>query len=124
MIATSRRLYDIDLVSSSNAHTDEISFRYPEDVTAAWQQYRAQEQQQVAATTLASGQNLAALDFNYSLSGDNPAWRPLRVYSDGIKTYIQFPRSMLSGDAPALVALGNDGSWFSEPEKADRELSR
>jgi type IV secretion system protein TrbG len=117
VIATSRRLYDIDLVSSSNAHTDEISFRYPEDVASAWQQYRAQEQQQVAATTLASGQNLAALDFNYSLSGDNPAWRPLRVYSDGIKTYIQFPRSMLSGDAPALVALGNDGSWFSSPTK-------
>lgn len=117
VIATSRRLYDIDLVSSSNAHTDEISFRYPEDVTAAWQQYRAQEQQQVAATTLASGQNLAALDFNYSLSGDSPAWRPLRVYSDGIKTYIQFPRSMLSGDAPALVALGNDGWWFSSPTK-------
>ena len=104
-------------LGSSNAHTDEISFQYPEDVTAAWRQYRAQEQQQVAATTLASGQNLAALDFNYSLSGDNPAWRPLRVYSDGIKTYIQFPRSMLSGDAPALVALGNDGSWFSSPTK-------
>ncbi len=117
IIATTRRLYEINLVSNSSSYTGNVTFTYPEDAQAAWQQYQADAGRRYADTTLASGQNLASLDFNYALSGDRPAWRPLRVYSDGIKTYIQFPRTMLSGDAPALVALGTDGSWFSSPTK-------
>lgn len=117
IITTTKRLYDITLVSSSYAHTDEITFTYSEDVQAQWRQYQAQEQQNAINTTMTNGTNLASLDFGYALNGDNPAWRPLRVYSDGIKTYIQFPRSMLSGDAPTLVALDGDGTWFSSPTK-------
>jgi len=117
VVATTRRLYNIALVSSAYAHTDDIAFRYPEDAQAKWRQYRQIVQQRYTDTTLANGTNLAALDFGYRLSGDNPAWRPLRVYSDGIKTYIQFPRSMLSGDAPTLVSLAYDGGWFSAPTK-------
>jgi P-type conjugative transfer protein TrbG len=117
IIATTKRLYDITLVSNTYAHTDEITFTYPEDVQAQWRSYQQQAQQNAINTTMPNGTNLAALDFGYSLSGGDPAWRPLRVYSDGIKTYIQFPRSMLSGDAPTLVALDRDGSWFSSPTK-------
>jgi len=117
IIATTKRLYDITLVSSTYAHTDEITFTYPEEVQAQWQAYQQQVQQRTINTTMSNGANLAALDFGYALSGDHPAWRPLRVYSDGIKTYIQFPRSMLSGDAPTLVALDRDGTWFSSPTK-------
>jgi type IV secretion system protein TrbG len=117
VIATTRRLYDITLVSNTYSHTDDISFTYPEDVQAQWQAYQQQAQQHYVDTTMTNGTNLASLDFGYSLSGSNPSWRPLRVYSDGIKTYIQFPRSVLSGDSPTLVALGHDGSWFSSPTK-------
>jgi type IV secretion system protein TrbG len=31
-----------------------------------------------------------------------------QVYSDGIKTYIQFPPAMRHDEAPALVAIGAD----------------
>ena len=117
IIATTRRLYEIQLVSHTSAYTGSVSFTYPEDPQVAWQQYQADAQRRFTDTTLATVQSLASLDFNYSLSGDRPAWRPLRVYSDGIKTYIQFPRSMLSGDAPSLVSLANDGGWFSSPTK-------
>jgi len=117
IIATTKRLYDITLVSHSYSRTDSITFTYPEDRQAQWRRYQQEVQQRFTDTTLASGVSLAALDFNYRLSGDDPSWRPLRVYSDGIKTYIQFPRSMLSGVAPALVALGNDGGLFSNPTK-------
>jgi type IV secretion system protein VirB9 len=55
------------------------------------------------------------LDFGFRISGDDPSWRPLRVYTDGRKTYIQFPRSLGFGTAPALVGLAHDGSWFSDP---------
>jgi type IV secretion system protein VirB9 len=69
------------------------------------------------ASTLPTGENVANLDFGFRLSGDEPAWRPLRVYTDGAKTYIQFPRAMAFGAAPALVGLDNDGGWFSSPSE-------
>ncbi|HLN22639.1 MAG TPA: P-type conjugative transfer protein TrbG, partial [Patescibacteria group bacterium] len=31
--------------------------------------------------------------------------------------YIQFPAAMASADAPALVALGNDGGLFTSPSE-------
>lgn len=64
-----------------------------------------------------TGENVANLNFGFRLSGDSPAWRPLRVYTDGEKTYIQFPRAMAFGSAPALVGLDNDGGWFSSPSQ-------
>jgi type IV secretion system protein VirB9 len=116
-IATTRRLYQIELVSTQTQWMGNVTFTYPEDAQAAWQAYKAREQKAAVDTTLPNGRNIAALDFGYSVSGDNPTWKPLRVYSDGIKTYIQFPRSMLSGDSPSLVALGNDDGLFTSPSK-------
>ena len=44
------------------------------------------------------------LDFSYSVSG-RASWKPKRVYSDGTKTYIQFPTSIASQDAPVLFVV-------------------
>ena len=44
------------------------------------------------------------MNFGYSVSGNAP-WRPTRVYSDGAKTYIQFPRSLSGQDAPVLFVV-------------------
>ncbi|ESY62208.1 hypothetical protein X743_34810 [Mesorhizobium sp. LNHC252B00] len=32
-------------------------------------------------------------------------WRPTRVYSDGERTYIQFPRSLVGQNAPVLFVV-------------------
>lgn len=70
----------------------------------------------MAATTLPTGQNLANLDFGYEIRGDHPRWTPQRVYTDGVKTYIQFPSASFAGsEAPALVSLARDGGLFSKP---------
>jgi type IV secretion system protein VirB9 len=92
-----------------------VGFSYPEeDSKAAWGAYR----QAVAFSGAAGGAgpsvNVANLDFGYSLSGDNPDWRPVRVYTDGAKTYIEFPPSIHHTAAPVLVAL-TGGGWFSSP---------
>ena len=52
------------------------------------------------------GANVPAeqLNFAYSVSG-NARWRPTRIYSDGQKTYIQFPSSLAGQDAPVLFAI-------------------
>jgi P-type conjugative transfer protein TrbG len=115
VIETNRRTYAIKLVSTRHEWMPLVAFNYPDDVQRQWSAYRREVAFSAAASTLPTGKNLADLDFGFRLSGDDPRWRPLRVYTDGSKTYIQFPRALSSGTAPALVALGNDGGWFSSP---------
>lgn len=112
-IATDRRTYVIKLTSTQREWIPVLSFDYPDDMREAWAAYQAGHGK--AATTLPTGQNIAGLDFGFRISGDRPSWTPQRVYSDGQKTYIQFPSADFGGEAPALVALGNDGGLFSKP---------
>lgn len=109
IVATNRRAYLIKLVSRKDDWMPSVAFSYPEDEAAQWaalEQHR--EAERVANVMPDTGQHLAELDFGYRLRGDEPVWRPLRVYSDGSKTYIQFPRAMQSDELPALVSIGAD----------------
>ena len=118
VITTDRRAYTVKLVSRRTDWMPRVSFFYPDDVRAEWGAYRARQDASREAAALAAPEVGAAnLDFAYSISGDNPSWRPIRVYSNGAKTYIQFPREVAHGDLPALVALGDDGGLFTEPSK-------
>jgi type IV secretion system protein VirB9 len=92
-----------------------VAFNYPDDMQRAWGTYQQSVAFGAAATTLPTGEKTDNLDFGFRVTGDSPPWRPLRIYTDGAKTYIQFPRAMAFGDAPALVGLDNDGGWFSGP---------
>jgi P-type conjugative transfer protein TrbG len=117
IITTDKRTYIIKLISRQNDWMSRISFVYPEEQQAQWAAFRQKQQQQVDDNFLPSGQNIENLDFNFRITGDHPSWTPMRVYSDGRKTYIQMPPSMDNTEAPALVALGNQSGWFSEPTK-------
>ena len=113
-IATNRRTYAVRLVSTQAAWMPLVAFNYPDDAQAQWQQYRQNAGFGEAATTLPTGENTANLQF-LCISGDGPRWTPIRAYTDGAKTYIEFPGSIGSQAAPALVALADDGSWFTSP---------
>jgi type IV secretion system protein VirB9 len=118
VITTTKRTYVLNLTSSPTDWMPRVSFSYPEEQKAAWSEYVANQKAAIAveaarqtdirrATVLPTGQPLAQLDFGFSLSGDTPEWRPLRVYADGSKTYIQFPTKMKFGEAPALIGVGD-----------------
>ena len=49
------------------------------------------------------------LNFNYEIEGD-VEWKPIRVYNDGIKTFIQMPKDMSVQEAPALLVLDNSSN--------------
>jgi type IV secretion system protein VirB9 len=119
IIATNRRTYVIKLVSRRDDWMPFISFSYPEDQDAQWAELKAQQQKEQTANVLpgTGGMDVSHLKFDYQISGDSPDWKPLRIYTDGQKTYIQFPKSMQFGDAPALVALGPKEGVFSGPTK-------
>ena len=118
VITTDRRAYTIKLVSRRRDWMPRVSFFYPQEPRAEWSAYRTHQARLREAVLHAEPVESAAnLDFAYEISGDTPSWRPVRVYSSGAKTYIQFPRDIAHGDLPALVALGDDGGLFSEPSK-------
>jgi len=114
-IETDRRTYAVKLVSMQHEWMPLIAFNYPDDTQRRWSAYRQNVAFRAPASDPSAGGNAADLDFGFRISGDNPRWRPLRVYTDGAKTYIQFPHSLGFGSAPALVGLARDGSWFSAP---------
>ena len=48
-------------------------------------------------------------DFSYRMSGAEPSWKPMRVYRDGDRTYIQFPPGGINA-APRLVIVSPQAS--------------
>jgi type IV secretion system protein VirB9 len=52
---------------------------------------------------------IAARNYRYGLSGDAPPWRPLSVYDDGRRVYVEFPRGIVQGEMPPIFVIGPDG---------------
>lgn len=115
VLTTNRRVYSVKLVSTQHQWMPRVAFDYPDDAQSAWGAYQMNASFGAAASTLATGESAANLDFGFRLSGDNPGWKPVRVYTDGLKTFIEFTPAAMRAEAPALVALANDGGWFSKP---------
>ncbi|MCJ9720328.1 P-type conjugative transfer protein TrbG [Agrobacterium sp. SHOUNA12C] len=101
VVTTSRRTYHIQLKSHPTQYMARVGFEYPEDVSAKLADVNARLE---ASTIPGAGVPAEQLNFAYSLSG-SARWRPTRVYSDGMKTYIQFPRSIAGQDAPVLFVV-------------------
>ncbi|PSJ51343.1 P-type conjugative transfer protein TrbG [Pseudaminobacter soli (ex Li et al. 2025)] len=99
VITTSRRTYHIQLKSHPSQYMARVGFDYPEDVSAKLAAINARVE-----IGGGSGSAPDKLNFSYSMSG-NALWKPKRVYSDGMKTYIQFPRSIAGQDAPVLFVV-------------------
>ncbi len=116
-INTDRRTYIISLKSrNDDKFTPLITFRYPENEQRQWADYMAEqkkldEKNQRDRRLNAAGKQFDAsrLDFNYTLSGDDPKWKPVRVFNDGRKTYIETPSVMQMYEAPVLLTI-NDGN--------------
>lgn len=97
-IETSRRSYAIGLVSTRQSYMRKIAFDYPSDQASQWAAYQQEAGSQQ--------QKLPADGYiRYTISGDDPPWKPITAYSDGKKTYIQFPPAMAYGKAPVLERL-------------------
>ncbi len=59
---------------------------------------------------VASGLQIDQLHFDYVITGDQPAWRPLRAFDDGRQTFIEFPASLGTGEAPPLFLVDDKGT--------------
>lgn len=108
MIATDRRTYHLELESTDGGYMAALSWRYPADELAG---LTARNERAIArdAGSIERGLTLEGLNFNYRMTGDSPAWKPVRVFDDGRQVFIQMPDDIATTDMPPLFVLGSDG---------------
>lgn len=116
VVTTDRRTYRMRVKTSRTKFMPYVSFTYPEDAQAKWDAIRTREAKQLRDNTIPqTGEYLGNLDFNYKISG-SAGWKPVRVYNDGVKTIIQFPKTISSGETPILLVVRKEGGLFSKDE--------
>lgn len=107
VINTDRRTYHLELRATTGTYMAAVSWTYPQDALIA---LRAAEAERERVAPLASGIDVAALNFRYRLGGDRPDWRPVRVFDDGRQVFIEFAEGVARGDMPPLFVTGANGA--------------
>jgi P-type conjugative transfer protein TrbG len=86
-----------------------LSWRYPADELAILTS-RNQIARSRQAESISPNLNLSDLNFDYRIEGDRPDWRPVRVFDDGRRVFIQMPADLAMTEAPPLFVLGRKGN--------------
>lgn len=115
-ISTNKRTYLIGLVAKPDADTTVLRFYYPEETYIDnLQKAKALQQGDSSSSSndndiVSSGTQIDVnhINFNYDIKGDNPPWKPTRVFDDGNKTYIQMPAISSRFDLPVLYLVKNN----------------
>lgn len=116
IVTTNRRTYHFRLRSHRTEFMARVAFTYVEDAQAKWAAIKTREVKEVQERTIPqTGEYLGDLSFAYDVSG-SAAWKPVRVYNDGVKTIIQMPAAMAQTEAPTLLVVRKDGGWFTDAE--------
>lgn len=125
VITTDKRIYNLGVVSSDSLqYARLVTFWYPDDtdasITASAQAALQQEATQQQAVAFSSPQiDLSHVNFNYSITGDSPTWKPTRVFDDGTHTFIQFPAILASTELPVLYVYENGKQDLVNWRKSD-----
>lgn len=106
VITTDRRVYHLKLVSRRKDYNPYVSFIYPEDQQKKLKaSLKKKHRKKTWQTTEIEGKpiDISTLDFSYSITGDDVSWKPMRVYNDGVRTFIQLPRTSTQTEIPVLL---------------------
>src|SRR3546814_18312216 len=107
IINTNLRTYHMELRSTERTYMASVSWQYPQDQPIALRRQNAQAE---ASSPVATGVDLANINFRYAIEGDRAPWRPLSAHDDGLQAFIEFPRGQGQGEMPALFGIGLEGS--------------
>ena len=97
VITTDRRIYMIELRSGEGPYMPAVAWAYPQPPAS---------QRQPTTPIIPAA---AARNYRYALTGDSPPWRPISVYDDGRRVYVEFPRGIVQGEMPPLFVIGSEG---------------
>lgn len=112
VIATNRRTYYLRMKSTRDEYFPRVTFAYPEDVLRKGQIMQARVEKERDENTLTeTGEYLGSLNFKYKVTatGKGVNFKPVRVYNDGVKTILEMPESVKSGEMPVLLVVRTDG---------------
>lgn len=99
VITTDRRIYMLELKAGDSPYMPAVSWAYPAPLTS--------QSPDIPATPIIPA--AAARHYRYAITGDTPPWRPVSVYDDGRRVYVEFPRGIAQGEMPPIFVLGSDG---------------
>lgn len=117
IVTTNRRTYNLKLRSDRKQYMPVVNFSYPEEAMAKWEAVKQRRTQQVKRDTIPeTNEYLGNLSFTYKVSG-KAAWKPVRVYNDGVKTIIQMPKAMQETEAPSLLVVRDRKGLFSKDQE-------
>lgn len=105
IINTDRRTYHLELRSTETVAMASVSWRYPQDELIALQAATSQQAARASEPTL----DIDALSFDYRVSGDDIAWRPVRAFDDGRHVFIEFGPGLDASTLPPLFVRSEDG---------------
>lgn len=106
VVNTDRRTYHLELRSTDQTYMASVSWQYPHDQLIALRRQNAEAE---ALQPVASGVDIANINFRYVIEGDSAPWKPLRAYDDGRQAFIEFPRGVGQGEMPPLFVVGPEG---------------
>lgn len=100
LINTDRRTYHLELRASPRTWQAQVSWRYPSTPVAPVL---------VEAPPASKSLDLSAVNRAYRIEGDHPIWRPVAVFDDGQRAYVEFGPGVVLDDLPPLYRVGVDG---------------
>ena len=98
VVTTDRRTYMLELRSGQKPYMPSVAWAYPRPPGG---------QGQVPAAPVIPA--AAARNHRYGLTGDNSPWKPVAVYDDGRRVYVEFPRGIVQGEMPPIFVIGPEG---------------
>ena len=122
VIETNKRTISVALTSRQRDYMPLVSLDMAEDDDADMVAYANKlESPSAGQPVSACDQSPVVPPDQFSIEGDKASWRPIQVYQVstpvGIKTCVDFPSSIGSTSLPALLALADDGGFFTGPTK-------
>jgi type IV secretion system protein VirB9 len=96
VLVTDRRTYLIEAIAvAGQNYSAQVAWRYPDDSGGR-------------SAAIVGPVDLEAVNFRYSIRtirGHTPRWRPIRVFDDGRRTYVEFPLDIGASEAPPLFLI-------------------
>ncbi|WP_066519159.1 P-type conjugative transfer protein TrbG [Sphingobium cloacae] len=106
VVNTDRRTYHLELRATPSTYMASVSWTYPQDRLIA---LRGANAAAASSAPVATGLDIAALNFRYRIEGDRVAWRPARAFDDGRQVFIEFAAEISQGEMPPLFVTGAAG---------------
>ena len=103
IVTTNKRIYHLELIAGE-IYSPIIRWYYPSEDKLAFLRLVDTPQETLVQEQSNDIENLIVdeLNFDYLVSGNDYPWKPLLAFDNGIKTYIQMPKTMKTSEAPAL----------------------